>query len=192
MVAGEDITRQRLRVAFKLMLLIALMFFLWVGVAQFRGAPVRIQAMPVMPIDLSEIDPGQMVTLVWEKRPVLVYRRTENDIANLERSASGDDLLLDPSSSASRQPAFARNNTRSRITDWFVAINMGSDFGCPLERVSPADGGKGLFRDTCRGSQYDAAGRVLRGHYATDNLSVPDYTIEGSTLFLGDVNQASQ
>lgn len=81
---------------------------------------------------------------------------------------------------------------RTRRTGLFLAYDRGTDMGCPMQWVAPGSAGTPLqpwpggFRDTCRGSWYDAAGRVLRGQEAKRNLAIPPYRlIEPDLLEVG-------
>lgn len=182
MVTGDHRRRQRLRVAFKLMLLIALGFILVVSMNQFGGLDGGVVT-GSQDEDLSQIQPGEMVTLLWQARPIIVYRRTAADIDRLMEPSTGNTNLVDPESLHSRQPDFTHKSLRSYDQQWFVAINQGTDFGCTLSLFEISSGLH--LRDTCRGSIYDLAGRVLNGQYATKNISIPQYSIQGSTLILG-------
>ena len=84
-----------------------------------------------------------------------------------------------------------RNPMRSLEPDYFIALDYGTDLGCPLELV-PADVNapvipwSGGFRDRCRGSWYDLSGRVYKEQKASRNLEIPAYSIEGDILNLGN------
>jgi len=129
-----------------------------------------------------------MKTLLWDGRPIIIYRRSDSDIAYLQQA---DDRLSDAASKKSKQPDWAKNATRSRESQLFVSIGVGTDFSCPLKFV-PATAetflGKpwaGGFVDECRGSRYDLAGRVYQSQYATKNLIVPNYTVRDGSILLG-------
>lgn len=180
---------QRLRVAFKLMLAVAFCAIVVVGFAQFGGRSITIDSTPQQRVHLGDIAQGQLVTVLWEGRPVLVYRRTlaeTNALKNAPGNAMGSGeatekhQLVDPDSKKSLQPAHSLNPWRSSDPEWFVAINQGTDFGCTLQLTEQQ-----LLVDTCRGSRYDLAGRVLKAQIATKNISVPAYTITGEVLVLG-------
>ena len=183
MVAGDQLKRQRLRVALKLMLLIAVGFIVLVSMQQFSGQSDFGISGRSQVKDLSDVKPGTLISFLWEDRPVLVYRRTSDDIDRLIDPSESMSKLVDPDSKKSLQPEFAKTALRSFDREWFVAINQGTDFGCTLQLVDLPS--VSLLRDTCRGSDYDLAGRVLSGHYATKNISIPQYTMEGETLILG-------
>ena len=79
--------------------------------ARALGAPITV--------DLSKLEVGQMVTYVWRKQPVYVFKRSPATLANL---AAHDARLKDPQSAESEQPAYALNERRSRREDIAVLI----------------------------------------------------------------------
>jgi ubiquinol-cytochrome c reductase iron-sulfur subunit len=127
--------------------------------------------------ELHELTPGALLVTEWERRRVLVLHRTPAMLRALE---ARDDALADPLSRRSRQPEAARNAHRSLRPEYFVAIAHGTDLGCELELLSPGDqrtgaGAPGGFRDRCRGSLYDLAGRVHKHQEAFRNLEIPPH-----------------
>jgi ubiquinol-cytochrome c reductase iron-sulfur subunit len=113
-----------------------------------------------------------------------------------------DNLLRDPLSASSDQPDEARNTHRSLQPRYFVAIAQGTDLNCPIELFSGelvprksvsarSNAGEDPlttlpgFRDQCRGSHYDIAGRVYSKQEAQRNLVVPPHRIEGAQLIIG-------
>lgn len=61
--------------------------------AKAAGAPVEV--------NISKLEPGQMVTIEWRGKPVYVVRRTQEALDNL---AKGEGKLRDPGSEKSEQP----------------------------------------------------------------------------------------
>jgi ubiquinol-cytochrome c reductase iron-sulfur subunit len=149
--------------------------------ARAFGAPTSL--------DLSKLDSGQMVVVVWRKQPIYVVRRTAPMLASL---ANHDDRLKDPTSAHSEQPAYAKNVARARKPEYLVLIGVCTHLGClPKARFAPgiaelgADWPGGFFCP-CHGSRFDLAGRVFDGSPASVNLRVPPYTYEGEqTLVIG-------
>jgi ubiquinol-cytochrome c reductase iron-sulfur subunit len=147
--------------------------------AQALGAPVTV--------DISKLDEGAMVRVVWRGQPVWVLHRGE---AMLEQLATGSLALKDPDSNESRQPAYAKNATRALRPDYLVVIGNCTHLGCaPLERfeVAPADLGPdwvGGFFCPCHGSKFDLAARVMDGSPAPTNLVIPPYRFVGDELVI--------
>lgn len=172
----------------KLMLIVAFFTVLYVVLSVLLSTDKSTRVMPTQIVDIAGQRPGQSRIVLWDGRPVLIYRRTEADIAALQEP---DLRLLDADSSDSRQPSWANNVYRSREPEWFVSIGVGTDFSCPVQDL-PASTDQfmdmewqGGFKDDCRGSRYDRAGRVYQGQYADENLIVPQYIRKADVLILG-------
>jgi ubiquinol-cytochrome c reductase iron-sulfur subunit len=164
-------------------------------VASFRPS-ARAQAMggPVQ-VDISKLEEGAMVRVVWRGRPVWVLRR---DKAMMRNMAAGNATLRDPESNESEQPDYARNAYRSIKPEVLVIVGVCTHLGCaPIERfeVAPPDLGAdwvGGFFCPCHGSKFDLAGRVFAGVPAPTNLPIPPYRFVGDDLVLiGDDAGAS-
>jgi len=149
--------------------------------ARAFGAPTSL--------DLSKLDAGQMVVVIWRKQPIYVVRRTAAMLARLE---GHDDRLKDPTSLHSDQPAYAKNTVRARKPEYLVLIGICTHLGClPKARFAAAipelgaDWPGGFFCP-CHGSRFDLSGRVFDGSPASINLRVPPYAYEGEqTLVIG-------
>jgi len=186
---SRDATRRlRLRVAAKMMMYLGFAGVVYVFISAIMSGDGEVPTVPSLRVDIADIEAGEAELLTWEGRPVLVYRRSAADLANLRTQ---DPRLSDPDSARSDQPPFAQNTLRSESPDYFVAIALGTGQGCNVVHLPatqemfegrPWNGG---FMDSCGKDRYDLAGRVYRGQYATRNLKVPQYAIEGTTLILG-------
>jgi len=142
--------------------------------AEALGAPVEV--------DISKLEPGQRVIVLWRGKPVWVLKRTPEALATL---ASLESVLLDPGSEQSDQPDSSKNEARSIRPEIFVAVGVCTHLGCsPVFRpeIAPADLGadwKGGFFCPCHGSKFDLAGRVYKGVPAPVNLEIPPYYFVG-------------
>jgi ubiquinol-cytochrome c reductase iron-sulfur subunit len=150
--------------------------------AKAAGAPVEV--------DISAIAPGEMKIFEWRGKPVWVIRRTPQMVDSLKTAAS---RLTDPDSSASQQPAYAKNEYRSLKPDLMVMEGVCTHLGCSPQ-MKPVDAKAemgadwaGGFYCPCHGSKFDLAGRVFRGAPAPTNLPVPPYSfLSDSTLRIGE------
>ena len=144
----------------------------------------RAQGEPVQ-VDLTKVEPGQMVTPVWRKQPIYVVRRTPDMVA---RIAGHDADLKDPQSKDSTQPPYAMNPQRSRTPEFLVLIGICTHLGClPKQRFSAGElypSWPGGFFCPCHGSRFDLAGRVFDGSPASINLRVPPYSYPKPTTLL--------
>jgi ubiquinol-cytochrome c reductase iron-sulfur subunit len=147
----------------------------------------RAQGVPTE-VDLSKVEPGQMITPVWRKQPIYVVRRTPD---MLGRVAGHDGELKDPTSQYSDQPEYAKNPLRSRTPEFLVVIGICTHLGClPKQRFSAGElypSWPGGFFCPCHGSRFDLAGRVFDGSPASVNLRIPRYSYpKPSTLIVGE------
>ena len=147
-------------------------------------------------VDISKLEPGQLLTVSWRSRPVWVLRRTE---AQLKTLAAPDNELKDPNSDQAQQLAECRNPYRSIEPKYFVAVAICTHLGCiPTYRpqIAPADLGadwEGGFYCPCHGSRYDLSGRVMAGSPAPLNLPIPPYYyISDTELRVGELKDGSE
>jgi ubiquinol-cytochrome c reductase iron-sulfur subunit len=143
--------------------------------AKSVGAPVQV--------DISKIDPGAMITVAWQGKPVWVVRRTAENIKNLAlEEHSGE--LRDPDSDVNQQPDYARNAVRSIRDDIFVAVGICTHLGCVpnYEPDGRAEVKHALFFCPCHGSKFDLAGRVFKGVPAPTNLIIPPHQYLGNNV----------
>ncbi|MCK5809955.1 MAG: ubiquinol-cytochrome c reductase iron-sulfur subunit [Cocleimonas sp.] len=152
------------------------------------GAPVEV--------NISKIEAGQQIRVIWRGKPVWVVNRTPEMIAKLP---SVDPILTDPDSEVeSQQPAYAQNIYRSIKEQYLVLIGICTHLGCsPTYRpeLAPADLGAswpGGWYCPCHGSRFDMAGRVMKGSPAGTNLEVPPYYYQSdATILVGQSKGAA-
>lgn len=150
--------------------------------AMAAGAPVDV--------DISKIEPGQLIRVEWRGKPVWILSRTEEVLETLKTL---DDQLRDPLSNDSTQPSNTKNAVRSIKPDIFIAVGLCTHLGCsPTYRpeIAPHDLGerwKGGFFCPCHGSWFDLAGRVFSGVPAPTNLEVPPHRyVTDAHLIIGE------
>ncbi len=142
------------------------------------GAPVDI--------DLSPVQPGQQIVVLWRSHPIFIGHRSPAEISMLQK-ASDIDLLRDPDSDVLQQPDYAKNWHRSVKPEYLVLVGICTHLGC-IPRFTPAPGGDlganwpGGYFCPCHGSRYDLAGRVFKGVPAPYNLPVPPYHFVSDTM----------
>jgi ubiquinol-cytochrome c reductase iron-sulfur subunit len=116
----------------------------------------------------------------WRGQAVFIVRRTPEMIATLTMPAVVD-VLRDPESDESEQPAYAKNESRALKPEYLVLVGVCTHLGCaPLDRFQPQDAELGAtwlggFYCPCHGSKFDLAGRVFKDVPAPTNLRVPPY-----------------
>lgn len=176
--AADQARRLRLRVMAKGLISIAAAAIVFVAIAFFFSGNDERPRIPTQSVDIDDLQAGEAKRVLWQGRPVIILRRTSEMVAALQaQEGAAARALRDPSSRRSEQPVTMAGPTRSLRPEWFIAIALGTDQGCPVAFTELVDVGAG-FIDECRGSIYDVAGRVFAGQYADRNLAVPRYAIE--------------
>lgn len=146
------------------------------------GAPV--------PVDLSKIEPGQLLTVEFRGAPHWVIKRTPEMVAQLDKH---DALLADAKSDSSKQPEYAKNPARAIKPEIFVARGVCTHLGCSptfRKEIGASDLGAdwpGGFFCPCHQSKFDMSGRVFAGMPAPSNLEIPSYKfLSDTSLLIGD------
>ncbi len=117
-------------------------------------------------VDLSPIQVGQSITVVWRGKPVFIRRRTDAEIETA-RNVDLDDL---------RDPQPDSDRVKSGEDQWLVLVGVCTHLGCiPLgQKAGDPHGDFGGWFCPCHGSHYDTSGRIRKGP-APANLAVPPY-----------------
>ncbi|WP_293615265.1 ubiquinol-cytochrome c reductase iron-sulfur subunit [Porticoccus sp.] len=147
--------------------------------AKAAGAPVKV--------NIGKLEPGAMVTVEWQGKPVWVIRRTIENVKNLAMEEHRDELR-DPDSEVNQQPEYAKNEYRSIKEEYFVAVGICTHLGCVpnYEPDGRAELRHALFFCPCHGSKFDLAGRVFKGVPAPTNLIIPPHQyLENNVLEIG-------
>ncbi len=152
--------------------------------AKAAGAPVEA--------DISKVEPGMLLAIEWQGKPVWIVNRTPATLATLAKIG---DKLVDPNSDAPQQPAYCKNTDRSIKPEYLVVVGICTHLGCsPTFRpeLAPADLGAdwvGGWFCPCHGSRYDLAARVYKNVPAPMNMQVPPYKYLTATRILVGVDQ---
>ena len=149
--------------------------------ARALGAPVEA--------DVSQLAPGEKLTVEWRGQPVWIVRRTKEMLEGVKKA---DSKVADPESKRKSEltPVYARNEYRSIKPEFLVVVGICSHLGCsPQDRFKAGaeafeQDWSGGFYCSCHGSLFDLAGRVYKNKPAPDNLKVPPYTYLSDTRIL--------
>ena len=167
-------------------------------VSTFQPSEKAKAAGAAVEVDISELKPGERVTVEWRGKPVWIIKRTPEQLAELPKI---DPQLADPQSKRKPDeftPPYARNVHRSIKPEILVAVGICPHLGCsPSEKYTPGpqpslpDDWKGGFLCPCHGSTFDMAGRVYKNKPSPDNLEVPPHVYLSDTrLLIGDDKKA--
>ena len=148
--------------------------------AKAAGAPVEV--------DMSKLEPGQMMTVEWRGKPVWIINRTKEMLDTLPKL---DDAVADPKSEKNMQPVYAQNEHRSIKSEIMVVVGICTHLGCsPSSKFKPGtdegmpSGWLGGFLCPCHGSTFDFAGRVFKNKPAPTNLEVPPHVYLSDTRIM--------
>lgn len=121
-------------------------------------------------VDISGIEEGMAITVVWRGKPVFIRHRTAAEIEEAKDVDLGE--LRDPTPDAER----------AEKPEWLILVGICTHLGCvPLgQKTTEARGDFGGWFCPCHGSHYDTSGRIRKGPAPT-NLPVPPYVFTGDT-----------
>lgn len=134
-----------------------------------------VLALSTTEVDLTPIEVGQAITVIWQKKPVFIRRRTAKEIKAAEQTPLAD--LPDP------QP----DSERVIKPEWLIVVGVCTHLGCIPLGQKPTDprGDYGGWFCPCHGSHYDTSGRIRKGP-APKNLLVPPYEfLDDTTIKIG-------
>ena len=80
-------------------------------------------------VDLSKVQPGQQIIVLWRGKPIFVVDRTPSLLKMLQDPKLVD-RLSDPDSTANQQPPYARNWHRSIDAKYAVLVGICTHLGC--------------------------------------------------------------
>ena len=142
---------------------------LWPFVDSMNPA-ADVLALASTEVDLSAIEEGQAITVVWRGKPVFIRYRTAEEISQAE--ADDKAALPDPENDADRV----------QKPEWLIMVGVCTHLGCiPLgQKASDAKGEFGGWFCPCHGSHYDTSGRIRKGP-APINLEIPPYAFTDDT-----------
>ncbi len=120
-----------------------------------------VLALSSIEVDLSNVSPGQTITVKWRGKPVFIRHRTKDEIEEAESVPL--DQLIDPQADSDR--------VKKGHEEWLITVGICTHLGCvPLDH----QGEFGGWFCPCHGSHYDTSGRIRKGP-APLNLEVPHY-----------------
>ncbi len=141
-------------------------------------------------IDVSKLEAGSILKVIWRGQPIWVLRRSEGMLKTLQKKNLN---LTDPESEMSVQPNFAQNKFRSLKPEFFIVEGVCTHLGCaPIEKlilpsVDMGSDWEGGFYCPCHGSKFDLSGRVFSGFPAPANLRVPPHRYQDeNTVIIGE------
>jgi ubiquinol-cytochrome c reductase iron-sulfur subunit len=131
-----------------------------------------VQALASTEVDVSQVEPGKSITVLWRGKPVFLKRRTPEEIQ--EARAVELDELPDPQRDEDR--------VKEGKDEWLVMVGVCTHLGCvPLSDKGDFNG----WFCPCHGSHYDVSGRIRKGP-APKNMEIPKYEfVDTNTIKIG-------
>tara|TARA_X000001036_G_scaffold361241_1_gene344458 strand:+ start:184 stop:696 length:513 start_codon:yes stop_codon:yes gene_type:complete len=129
-----------------------------------------VKALASTEVDLSQIQPGKAITVLWRGKPVFIKRRTKEEIIEAKK-VNLEDL---------KHPE--KDEDRVKKEEWLVMLGICTHLGCvPLSNKGEYNG----WFCPCHGSHYDTSGRIRKGPAPT-NMEVPKYEfVDNNTIKIG-------
>jgi ubiquinol-cytochrome c reductase iron-sulfur subunit len=152
-----------------------------------------VRALSTKEVDISSIEPGQAIRVMWQGKPVFIRRRLPEEIREAE--ATPVSALRDSKARNDNLAANAAATDADRVTDadgkprpeWLVLVGVCTHLGCIPLGTSQGEvrGDFGGWFCPCHGSHYDIAGRIRKGP-APENLRVPPFKfVSDTTIRIG-------
>lgn len=142
------------------------------------------RALASIEVDVSAVEEGQSVKVMWRGKPVFIRYRTQKEIdeANAVAVADLPDQLARNANLPDEAEATDVNRSVEGQEPWLVMVGVCTHLGCiPLGEA----GDYGGWFCPCHGSHYDTAGRIRKGP-APENMLVPPYKFnENGTIVVG-------
>ena len=129
-----------------------------------------VKALATTEVDISQVEPGKSITVLWRGKPVFIKRRTESEISEAE-SVDLNEL---------KHPE--KDEDRVKKSEWLVMLGICTHLGCvPLSDKGEYNG----WFCPCHGSHYDTSGRIRKGP-APVNMEIPKYEfVDSNTIKIG-------
>jgi ubiquinol-cytochrome c reductase iron-sulfur subunit len=146
-----------------------------------------VLALSTKEVDLSSLEVGQAIKVVWQGKPVFIRRRTPREIEDAAETPLAE--LKDPVARNANLPDEPPATDANRVVkpEYIVVVGVCTHLGCvPLGTAQgEARGEFGGWFCPCHGSHYDHAGRIRKGP-APENLLVPPYQfVSDTTIRIG-------
>tara|TARA_B100000586_G_scaffold93908_1_gene66905 strand:- start:75 stop:590 length:516 start_codon:yes stop_codon:yes gene_type:complete len=129
-----------------------------------------VKALATTEVNISKIEPGKSITVLWRGKPVFIKRRTQSEVSEAQSVDLNE--LKDPE----------KDEDRVKKSEWLVMLGICTHLGCvPLSNKGEYNG----WFCPCHGSHYDTSGRIRKGP-APVNMEIPKYEfVDNNTIKIG-------
>lgn len=140
-----------------------------------------VRALSSVRVDISGVEPGTQLTVIFGGKPVFIRHRTADEIelARAEDAASLPDTNARNPNLLGEDSASDENRSLLGHEAILVMIGVCTHLGCV-----PLGDGAGDFGGwfcPCHGSHYDTAGRIRKGP-APENLHIPVLSVSDDLM----------
>lgn len=148
----------------------------WMFVDQMNPA-ADTRALATTEVDLSAVDPGAQIQVLWQGKPVFVRHRTPAEIASAQRDDYAN--LKDPQHDADR---LVQEDGAAGKPEWLILQASCTHLGCI---PTFAEGAYHGWFCPCHGSVYDTSGRIRSGPAPTNLAPAPYVYLNDTTIRIG-------
>ena len=129
-----------------------------------------VTALASTEVDISSVEPGKTITVLWRGKPVFIKRRTTEEIEEAKAVKMED--LKDPQ----------KDEDRAKNPEWLVMLGVCTHLGCvPLNDKGDYNG----WFCPCHGSHYDTSGRIRKGPAPTNMAIPPHIFLDNNKIKIG-------
>ena len=129
-----------------------------------------VKALASTEVDISSVEPGKTITVLWRGKPVFIKRRTTEEIEEAKAVKMED--LKDPQ----------KDEDRAKNPEWLVMLGVCTHLGCvPLNDKGDYNG----WFCPCHGSHYDTSGRIRKGPTPTNMAIPPHIFLDNNKIKIG-------
>lgn len=162
--AGDVTRRDFLYIATGAAGAVAVGGIVWPLVSQMGPNQRELAAGAPVEVDVSSIEPGMLITVIWRGAPYFVRRLTESEVSSAKEAPEAD--FRDYAAADTRIAAAG-----DASAEWAVVSASCTHLGCVPTKV---DTGLEGWLCPCHGSKFDVTGRVMKGPAPT-NLPLPPF-----------------
>ena len=143
---------------------------IWPFIDQMNPAADTL-ALSTTEFDVSSVEEGMSVSIVWRGKPVFIRHRTKEEIQEANEVKLDD--LPDPQA----------DSDRTARPEMLVLLGVCTHLGCvPLgQSATDPKGEWGGWFCPCHGSHYDGSGRIRKGP-APKNMEIPKFEFVDSNI----------
>lgn len=147
----------------------------WPLVSQLAPNAREVAAGAPVDVNISAIEPGSVVKVIWRGASYFIRRLTDAEIAQANDAPQGNYIDFVPANQRLAGPEDGKK-------EWAIYGANCTHLGCIPSEVA---GNFDQWRCPCHGSKFDATGRVTKGPAPTNLPQPPFVFASGEQLVIG-------